>query len=390
MTAKLRNFDYLSFAVMIALIAIGTVSVWSAGNARTEAVFHGTWLRNLATAAFGLVLYLAIAFSDYRRWLGLVAAPAYCLALALLVAVLIFGSEQFGGRRWLWFFQPSEISKLCVIAMIAWLYGGEDSPIAGVRRTFRGFLIAAAVVGLPALLILKEPDLGTALTLIPAAVVMLVVAGVWRRGLVTILAGGGIAALMVLGAVYEAERPGVARERRDKIMRFVPLRDHQVRRVKTFLFQDEDQTGAGYNLRQAKIAIGSGGFSGKGIGKSDSSHLKYLPQAVSMNDFIFCVYAEETGFIGSLVLLALFGTLLVLGCRAAFLSADGGGRLLALGVSTLVFAHVYVNVAMSIGVVPITGLPLPFISSGRTFLITAMCGFGVIQSVTIHREVKKR
>ena len=146
--------------------------------------------------------------------------------------------------------------------------------------------------------------------------------------------------------------------------------------------------GAGYNLRQAKISIGSGGFSGKGLGKGETNHLKYLPQAISMNDFIFCVYAEETGFIGSMVLLVLFGAFLVPAAWVAFVSRDVRGRLLALGIATLVFAHVYVNIAMSIGLVPITGLPLPFISSGRTFLLTMMAGAGLIQSVSIHREEK--
>ena len=128
---------------------------------------------------------------------------------------------------------------------------------------------------------------------------------------------------------------------------------------------------------------------GKGIGKGETNHLKYLPPAVSMNDFIFCVYAEETGFTGSVVLLLLFGILLLSCCRAAFTAEDGVGRLLALGVATLVFAHVYINIAMSIGVLPITGLPLPFISSGRTFLIVVMCALGLVQSVSIHgKEIK--
>jgi rod shape determining protein RodA len=158
--------------------------------------------------------------------------------------------------------------------------------------------------------------------------------------------------------------------------------------VKVFLFPQEDLMGAGYNLRQAKISIGSGGFSGKGLGKGETNHLKYLPQAISMNDFIFCVYAEETGFIGSMVLLVLFGAFLVPAAWVAFVSRDVRGRLLALGIATLVFAHVYVNIAMSIGLVPITGLPLPFISYGRTFLLTMMAGAGLIQSVSIHREEK--
>jgi rod shape determining protein RodA len=194
----------------------------------------------------------------------------------------------------------------------------------------------------------------------------------------------------ILGAVWEAEKPGVSEDRRAAILKYVPLKPHQVKRVRVFLFPDEDQLGAGYNLRQALISIGSGGMTGKGIGKGETNHLKYLPQAISMNDFIFCVWAEETGFVGSLVLLLLFGAVVVPGCWTAFFSTDARGRLLALGVSTLIFAHVYVNIAMSIGLVPITGLPLPFISSGRTFLVTVMAGLGLVQSVSVHREDKLR
>ena len=383
----LRRFDWLMFAAMAALVAAGTVAIWSAGNARAETVFHGMWASNLATAAVGLALYFALAAVDYRRTLDFLALPGYAVSLLFLVAVLAFGTSVYGGRRWLWFFQPSEVSKLFVIALVAWLFGRRRVPALGIPVDgFRSFLLLAAAVGAPVLLILAEPDLGTALTLVPAVAVMAFAAGVWRRGLATIAAVGGIAALLVLGAVYEAERPGVTAERRERILRYVPLKPHQVRRVKVFLFPETDVTGAGYNLRQAKISIGSGGLTGKGIGRGETNHLKYLPQAISMNDFIFCVWAEETGFVGSAALLALFAAVLACGCRAAFVSQDGRGRLLALGVSTLVFAHVYVNVAMSIGLVPITGLPLPFISSGRTFLVTVMCGLGLIQSVTIHRE----
>ena len=372
-----RRFDWLGFATMLVLIAVGTVAVWSAGTARTEVFFHTMWIRNLTTAAVGLVLYLALALFDYRKWIGLLSVPAYVLSLVFLVAVLFVGSEQFGGRRWLWFFQPSEVAKPAVILLLAALFG------EGKRSGFLGFVLAGALVALPVMLILLEPDLGT------AVVVVLLCAGVWRRGLLTVIAIGGILVMTVLGAVYEAERPGVSPERRAHIMRLVPLKDHQVRRVRTFLFPDEDRQGAGYNLRQAKISIGSGGFAGKGIGRGETNHLKYLPPAISRNDCIFCVYAEETGFVGSLALLALFGLLLSSCCRTAFVSATGAGRLLALGVATLIFAHVYINIAMSIGILPITGLPLPFISSGRTFLIMVMCALGLVQSVSIHgKEIK--
>ena len=387
MKTFLRRFDWLMLLAMAALVAAGTIAIWSAGNARAESVFHGMWINNVVTASAGFVLYFALAAVDYRKTLAFLSLPGYAFSLACLVAVLVVGTSVYGGRRWLWFFQPSEVSKLCVIALVAWLFGRPRVPVLGVPVAgFRAFLLLATVVGVPTALILAEPDLGTALTLLPAVAVMAFAAGVWRRGLVTIAAVGGIATLLVLGAVYEAERPGVSAEHRERILRYVPLRPHQVRRVKVFLFPETDATGAGYNLRQAKISIGSGGFSGKGIGRGEMNHLKYLPQAISMNDFIFCVWAEETGFIGAAALLALFAAILFGGCRAAFVSADGRGRLLALGVSTLVFAHVYVNIAMSIGLVPITGLPLPFISSGRTFLVTVMCGLGLIQSVTIHRE----
>lgn len=378
----LRRFDWLLFGAMLALIAVGTVTIYSAGHARAAAFFHGVWRSNLATAAFGLVLYFALAAFDYRKYLDFLAVPAYAVSLVCLVAVLLVGEEVYGGKRWLWFFQPSEVSKLGVITLLAALLGGRWFAWLG---GFGGFCLAAALIGVPALLILAEPDLGTTLTLVPATVAILFVAGVWRKGLVTLLAAGGLAAAAVLGAVYEAEKPGVAPERRERILRCVPLKPHQVRRVRVFLFPEEDLRGAGWNLRQAKLSIGSGGYAGKGIGKGELNHLKYLPPSISMNDFIFCVYAEETGFRGSLLLLGLFGVLLVSGCRVAAVAADERGRLLALGFSTLVFAHVYVNIAMSIGLVPITGLPLPFISSGRTFLLTVMCGLGLVQSVSIHR-----
>jgi rod shape determining protein RodA len=201
---------------------------------------------------------------------------------------------------------------------------------------------------------------------------------------------GALCAAAVLGAVYEAEKPGVPAERRERILKYVPLKPHQVKRVRVFLFPDEDLQGAGYNLRQAKISIGSGGFSGKGLGKGETNHLKYLPQAISMNDFIFCVWAEEMGYVkGSLTLILLFAALCLSTAWTAVSAPDRRGRVFALGVATLLFAHVYINMGMCIGLVPITGLPLPFLSLGRTFLLTVMCALGIVQSISLHREDRK-
>jgi rod shape determining protein RodA len=383
---KLKRFNWIMFAAMIALIALGTVAIWSSGNARAQDIFHDKWITNIITATFGLVLYFILAFTDYRKAFTFFAVPAYAVSIFFLVIVLFFGSTVLGGKRWLWFFQPSEVSKLCIIALVAVLFGDVESRFARFRHSFKGFLLSALVIGIPCALILAEPDLGTTLVLVPATGIMLFTAGVWRRGLGVCTAFALAAALVILGAVYEAEKPGVPQERREKILKVLPLRPHQVKRVKVFLFPEDDPRGAGCNLIQAKISIGSGGLSGKGVGKGEMSALMYLPQAISMNDFIFCVWAEETGFVGVLLLLSLFAALLLPCCYIAFVAGDSRGRLFTLGFATLVFAHMYINIAMSIGLVPITGLPLPFISSGRTFLIILMCGFGLVQSVSIHRN----
>jgi rod shape determining protein RodA len=377
----LKRFNWISFAVTILLITVGCVAIYSAGHAR-ETLFHNIWKSNLNTAIFSLVIYFALAFFDYRKFLRWFSIPSYAGAILMLIVVLIVGTEVYGGKRWLWFFQPSEISKLCVISVVAYVFGMRGENLRG----FKGFAIGSALLGAPALLILLEPDLGTTLTLIPAVVAMLLAAKVWRTGLLICIALCVVLSAGILCAVYEAEKPGVESSSRQAILRCVPLKKHQVKRVKTFLYPESDPLGDGYTLRQSKISIGSGGFLGKGIGKGETNHLKFLPPSISMNDFIFCVWAEETGYIGSIVLIALFAVLCLSGVWVAITASDLSGRILALGVSTLIFAHVYINIAMCIGLLPITGLPLPFISSGRTFLVTVLAGLGLIQSVSIHKK----
>ena len=159
-----------------------------------------------------------------------------------------------------------------------------------------------------------------------------------------------------------------------------------MQRLKTFLDPEADPYGGGWNLKQAKISIGSGSISGKGIGKGEQKFLGYLPPSVSMNDFIFSVLAEEAGFIGASTVLALFLAMLLSGLWIALRSADDRGRLVAIGVMTLIFVHVYINIAMSIGLMPITGLPLPFISAGKTFLVVLVAALGIVQSISLHRE----
>ena len=370
---------------MIGLIVCGTTAIYSAGLARSGEVFHNLWIDHLTTAAFGLVVYFVLAFTDYRKYLGYLVWPSYLVTLALLAAVLVFGSDSLGGRRSLWFFQPAEIAKPCVIALVASLLGGRRGESFA---SFKGFALISFIIALPSALILLEPDLGTTLALGAACLAMLLVARVWSKGLFSILLLFAVVAFYVLGAVYEAEKPGTDPERRERILSKVPLKAHQLKRVKTFLFPEADIAGSGYNLHQAQITIGSGGVYGKGLKNIEMSKMKYLPQMVSINDFIFCVWAEGTGYVGSLTLLALYAALLFSCCWTAFTAEDMRGRFFALGTATLIFAHVYVNIAMSIGLVPITGIPLPFISQGRTFLVTVMLALGMVQSVALHREVE--
>ena len=387
--AKYLRLDWLMLVSTLALAWMGIRLIQSAGGARTSAVLQELWAVHAWTAALGFAVYLTLAAIDYRKLLDWCAGPFFAVASFMLIAVLAIGSVRYGGQRWLWFFQPSELAKLAVILLLAHVYGRHSSSEDGAPRRYgwRGGVCGLAIFGIPSVLIFAEPDLGTTLVLVPTAFVMLLAARVWLRGLVTLLLVGLLAAGLVLGAVYVAESQTLPDEKA-RIYRYMPLKEHQVKRLRVFLFPERDIHGDGYNLRQARISIGSGSWWGKGLGNGSLKRLGYLPPAVSMNDFIFAVLAEEMGFMGSLCLLLLYLGILLPGLRIAWQCPDDRGRLLAIGICTIIFAHVYVNVAMSIGLMPITGLPLPLVSAGRTFLIVVMAALGLVQSVAIHRQVE--
>ena len=388
--SKFLRPDWIMLVCMLLLVHMGVQLIQSAGGARASKALQALWSVHAQTAGLGLVLYAVLASIDYRKLLNWCAGPIFAVAGTLLVAVLFLGAERFGGRRWLWFFQPSELAKLAVILFLAHVFGRQPAADDGPSRWFgwRGGLCGLAIFGVPAALILAEPDLGTALVLVPTAFVMLLAARVWLKGLVTLLLVGLLAAGLVLGLVYAAERQSQPAENA-RIYKYIPLKEHQLKRLRVFLFPDRDIHGDGYNLRQARISIGSGAWWGKGLGKGTLKRDGYLPPAVAMNDFIFAVLAEEMGFMGCLRLLLLYLGILLPGLRIAWRCPDDRGRLLAIGICTLVFAHVYINVAMSIGLMPITGLPLPLISAGRTFLIVLMASLVLVQSVAVHGRAEK-
>ena len=385
LTEHFQRLNPVLFACMAGLIVMGVAFVYSSCSVRDDPELRMLYMRHAEVGVAGLAVYLLLAWCDFRailRWSCLV----YAGCLLLLVLVPFIGDSTMGARRWLFGIQPSEPAKLAIIMMLAWLFGRREE-----QRGLGGFLLTLVLCGVPAALILMQPDLGTAMVLVPTVFAMLFAANVAPRLVwACVLIGVSVAGL-VMGLIYTAEKADLPIERREKLIAATHLRPHQIKRLQVFLFPDKDLHGSGYNRRQSEIAVGSGGEWGKGYLKGEQYLLGYLPPSVSSNDFIFAVLAEEAGFAGSLTVLLLFLGLLWSGLWVAFRCQDDMGRLFCVGVVSLTFSHMFINIAMTIGMMPITGLPLPFISYGRTFMLTMMAALGVVQSVSIHgRESETR
>ncbi len=383
--SHLRRLNPFLLACMTGLTLIGVAFIYSSCSVREDPELQKLYMRHAEIGVLGLAVYLAVAWFDYRqvlRWSWFF----YGACLVLLVLVPFIGEETMGARRWLFGIQPSEPAKLALIMILAWLFGRREA----VRGPWL-FLLALVLAGVPAALILMQPDLGTAMVMVPTALAMLFAANVAPRLLWGFVLMGVVAAGLVMGLIYTAERTDLPPERRAALIHATHLKDHQIKRLQVFMFPDKDLHGSGYNRRQSQIAVGSGGFMGKGYLKGEQYMLGYLPPSISSNDFIFAVLAEEAGFRGSLIVLLLYLGLLWPGLWVAFRCQDDTGRLFCVGVVSLIFCHMFINIAMTIGMMPITGLPLPFISYGRTFMLTMMLALGLVQSVSIHgREPETR
>ena len=373
-----RLFNPLMLMSMLCLSVIGVLYIYSSCSIRDDAELQQLYIRHAEAILFGLLLYGVAAFVNYRRLLAW-SWLAYGVILVLLILVPIMGDSQMGAKRWLFGIQPSEPAKLAIIMMLAWLYSRR-----GEKRGTGMFFLTLLLVGIPAILILLQPDLGTAMVLVPTVFMMMFVANVAPKLLWGATAIGVVVAGLVLGLVYVTETVKMPKERREALIQATGLRDHQLRRLQVFMFPDKDLHGSGYNRRQSEIAVGSGGTWGKGYLKGEHYMLGYLPPSVSSNDFIFAVLAEEAGFAGTIMVLLLFLSLTWTGLWVAFRCRDDGGRIFCVGVVTLMFSHTFINIAMTIGLMPITGLPLPFISYGRTFMLTMMVALGLVQSVSMY------
>lgn len=359
---KLFQVNWLYVLLLCSLAAVGYTALYSAAGGSAEPYAS----RHVLRFAAGLVLMIAIAMVDIR-FIARLAWPSYLVALVLLVLVMRYGHVGKGAQRWIEFgglqLQPSELMKIAlVLALASWFHRASWERMGNPL-----FLIPPLIaVLLPVGLIIKEPNLGTAVITALLGASIFLAAGVrwWKFALV---------ALPI---------PFLAR------IAYGHLHDYQRARIDTFLHPESDPLGAGYNIIQSKIALGSGGMWGQGYLQGTQGHLDFLPE--KQTDFIFTMIGEEFGFVGGVALMALLclivlgGMLIALRCRHQF------GRLVALGIATNFFLYVFVNIAMVMGVIPVGGVPLPLVSHGGSAMFTVMIGFGLLMSVHVHRDVEFR
>lgn len=358
LVVKFSEIDWL-FVLVICLIAgAGALMLFSAGGSSWS-----PWAgQHVFRFGLCLVMMLALAMFDIRVWFAL-AYPIYGLGLLLLVAVELVGDVRLGAQRWLsigsFSFQPSEVMKLGIVLALARLYHGVSAEKA---RLSWWLFVPAAMIFVPVLLVAHQPDLGTAMLILLTGAAIVVLAGLsWK--IIGVLVAGFLAIV-------------------PPFVIFV-MHDYQRQRVLTFLDPESDPSGSGYHILQSMIALGSGGLLGKGYGLGSQSQLNYLPE--KQTDFIFSALAEEFGFVGCISILILYAAAIFMSLRTSYLSHSHFGRLAAAGVTATFTVYVLINGGMVMGLAPVVGVPMPMLSYGGTVMLTVMIGFGLVQSVRVHR-----
>ena len=348
-------FDWPLAMILFLLLSVSIITMSSAGiefPGRLEAQIRNTLI------AF-VIMWMAALVPP--QTLMRLAVPIYTVGVALLVAVFIFGIVKKGARRWLYIgidIQPSEILKIAVPLMLAWYFHQK----AGVMR-WHTFAVAAVLLAIPVGFIQLQPDLGTSLLVLASGLCVIFLAGLsWKA----------LAALFVAGA---ASLP----------IAWIRMHDYQRERVMTLLDPNADPLGKGFHILQSTIAIGSGGVSGKGYMKGTQSHLEFVPEHTT--DFIFSIYAEEFGLIGILVLLLIYLLLIGRGLMIAAGAPNLFSRLLAGSITSIFFTYAFVNMGMVSGILPVVGVPLPFMSYGGTAFVTLGLGAGILMSIQRHRKL---
>ena len=357
---KLRALNWTIVALVTIISCIGFALMYSVAGGSFE-----PWAgRQMVRFGIGMVVLLLVAVVHLRTWYQL-AYPIYGASLMLLVAVEIMGRMGKGAERWIDIgplqLQPSELMKLALIlALSRFLHGVLLDDVSKPTRLFP----ALALIMLPAGLVLMQPNLGTATILIVGGCGLIFLAGLSWKIIVPVIALA--VAIVPIGWEFA-------------------LKDYQKQRVYTFLDPESDPLGAGYNITQSKIALGSGGVFGKGFGQGTQSRLNFLPE--KQTDFIFTVLGEEFGLVGLTVLMGLYLLLLLQGVNIAMDTRSQFGRLVAMGVCVNFLLYILINTSMSMGLIPVVGIPLPLVSYGGTALMTVLLGFGLLLSVQLHRSI---
>jgi rod shape determining protein RodA len=357
----LLNIDWMLLLLVFGIGAWGLVTVYSATHGRLETHLDDLYLKQIYWFSAGLVLMLSVTLVDYQ----LLSRGAYlllALGLLLLMAVFVVGRVASGARRWLVLgplsFQPSEVVKVFLVLSLA-RYFTETRREGGLR--FRDLLAPLLMVMVPFALIAKQPDLGTALVLFFVTCALVFASGFPLKSLLSIMGSGLIA--MPIGWTF--------------------LKDYQKVRIITLLNPDFDPLGAGYHSWQSKIAIGSGGFWGKGWLAGTQSGLNFLPE--KHTDFIFAVFAEEWGFVGTAALIMLYMLLVLRGLSIAYTSRDRLGSLIATGVVAMLSVYILFNIGMTVGLTPVVGLPLPLFSYGGSSMLATMVAVGLLLNIRMRR-----
>ena len=359
----ISKVDFIQLFAMIGLLTIGILFIYGTGQqVGFRAMF--LWKKQLAWAAIGFAIWIFMTFFfDYRKLL-LFTPFFYIACLVGLVLVLKIGVDLNGARRWFSIggisIQPSEFAKFGLLLVAAWMLSMKGFDI----NKFHNLVFLGIVCGIPFLLIVVEPDLGTSIVLIPMICSILIVAGLkWKW--------------IFLGLFLACASVPVL---------YPFLKEYQKERILVFMNPERDPDNRGWNSLQSQLAVGSGGAYGKGFMQGTQNTLGFLPKNVSYTDFIYSVIAEEKGFLGAVTVVCLYFLLIFSCLRAAVFAPDNFGRYIAAGIAGVFFAHSFVNIGMTIRIMPITGIPLPLISYGGTFTVVTMIFLGFIQSIYSRRE----
>jgi rod shape determining protein RodA len=351
-------------AVMLALAVFGVVAIYSATYMREDPVAAEFWRKQANWVVVGFVVFVVTSLIDYR-WVRWGALPMYLAGLAFLILTIFKGQKVFGARSWLHLgpinFQPAQLAVIAGIMVLS-LFLSQFKQLHPMLR----LALCGVIVGAPCLLILMQPDLGEVIIWGPVLMAMLFVGGIPVRYLICII-------LIVVAFIPIAINLG--------------LKPYQQERITAFINPDIDRQGSAWAINQSLIAIGSGGWAGKGFKAPNTQiELGFLPATAVHNDYIFSAIGEQWGFVGGMFLLGAFALLLLTCLFVAFWAADQFGILLVVGITALIFTHIFQNIGMTISMLPITGVPLPLISYSGSFVLMIMFGLGIVNSVWVHRR----